>query len=178
MYAKPFPRNALLAWLAAATLVIAASLNSAWAADPGKDRGEQWAQHRQEWVRAKLDRDANRLEIKASQQAAWQDYAGARKALAEMTFHRPAPDADAATIAKARADRAADAARKLAVLADATTKLQGVLSPDQRKTLDQIVHKGHHRHGRQAWRHERHGQEGGGQKDAAEPDQNEQAPSA
>jgi hypothetical protein len=77
-----------------------ATLNSAQAADAAMDRGAERAQHRQEWVRAKLDRDANRLEIKASQQAAWQEYAKARTALAERHFTKPAQDLDAAAIAK------------------------------------------------------------------------------
>ncbi len=169
--------------LALGTSLLAALLSSAMAADPAMDRAEQRAQHRQEWVRAKLERDANRLEIKASQQAAWQTYASARTALAERTFHRPAPDADAATIAKARADGAADGARKLAVLADATTKLEAVLSPEQRTTLDQIAHSAHHRgHGHhQGYREWRHGHESlqeDGQKDAVDQDQGQQAPSA
>jgi len=179
MYTKPVTRNWSTGLLAATTLLIAVSSHSAWAADPSMDGAQQWAQRRQEWIHAKLERDANRLEIKASQQSAWQDYAKARSALAERSFKRPAPDADAATIAKARADGAADGARKLAVLADATAKLQAVLSPEQRKTLDQIAHRGHrhHRHGHRAWDHERRGLEGDGQQNASEPQpNNEQAP--
>lgn len=152
----------------AAALVVAASIGSALAADPPADpqappsrHAEHAAEHakmRQEWVRAKLARDANRLEITASQQAAWQGYASARSALADLRFGPPpAPDADAATIAKLRADRVADAARKLGALADATARLQAVLSPAQRTTLDQIVRDGHrHWHGRPGWHREQH----------------------
>ena len=169
--------------LSSAAILIAALLSSAAAADPGMDWGEQRAQHRQEWVRAKLEKDANRLEIKASQQVAWQAYASARSALTERTFSRPATDADAATIAKARADRAADGARKLAVLAEATTKLQAVLSPEQRRTLDQIAHSAHHRghhhrHGYREWRHGHEGLQEDGQKNAIDQDQDQPAASA
>jgi len=158
MRSKSFRYTRTLGWLGAAALLTAAPLSNTWAADPGKDGAERWAQHRQEWVQAKLDRDANRLEIAASQQTAWQAYAGARKALAERTVLRPAQGADAATIAKNRADRAAEGARKLAALADATTKLQTVLSPQQRETLNQIARSAHHRHGEHGhgYREQRH----------------------
>lgn len=176
-------KSLLATKLGSGAILIAMLLGSAAAADPSMDRGEQRAQHRQEWVRAKLERDANRLEIKASQQVAWQAYASARSAFAERTFSRPAPDADAATIAKARADRAADGARKLATLADATSKLEAVLSPEQRKTLDQIVrsshHHGHqHRHGFREWHHGHEGLQEDGQKNANDQDQEQHAPSA
>lgn len=170
--------------LASGAFFFAVLLGSALAADPGLNRGEQRAQHRQEWVRVKLEKDANRLEIKASQQAAWQAYASARTAFAERAFSRPAPEADAATIAKARAERAADRARKLTVLADATTKLEAVLSPEQRSTLDQIVRSSHHRaphhyrHGNREWRHGQEGSRDEGQGNAIDHDQDQHGASA
>jgi hypothetical protein len=178
MYSNTLRFSRLPGWLAGGALVLAATLNVAQAADSRvdsaadatkdapqgaaamhMDRHAQWAQHRQQWVHAKLERDANRLEIKASQQAAWQEYAKARTALAERQMMRPSQDLDAAGLAKLHADRVADAARKLAVLADATAKLEVVLSPDQRQTLDQMARHGHHRgHGH----HEHgHGDRGG-----------------
>ena len=178
MNTKLFTRKNVPELLVAGALITASALSSVWAADAVKDRGAQWAQHRQEWVRAKLDRDANRLEIKASQQTAWQSYASARMAFADRSMVRPAPDADAAAIAKLRADRAAEAARKLATLADATAKLESVLSPEQRKTLDQIARGHHHHRHHQGMRHHRRDEmEGGGQKNAADPGQSEEAPS-
>jgi len=178
MYVNRFAQRKLPRLLAFAVLGIAASLGTVWAADSSAQRSEQWAQHRKEWVRTRLDVDANRLEIKASQQPAWQAYASARTALAETSFFRPAQDADAATIAKLRADRAADRAQKLAVLADATTKLQGVLSPDQRKTLDQIVQHRHRWHGHSAWRHMNRNLPGDGQKSSLDSEPSEPMPSA
>jgi len=85
-----------------------------------------------------LDKIAARLEIKASQQAAWSAYA---QAIESMPPPKPpaAPDGDAAAITRMHAERAADMAQRLAVVADATAALQKVLDPDQRKTLDQIV---------------------------------------
>lgn len=122
-----------------------------------------------------LDREANRLEIKASQETVWQDYANARMALAERTFNKPAENADAAAIAKNHAERAAEIARKLAALANATTKLQVALSPDQRKTLDQVARRGRHKYGHQAWRHRLDGSRGEGHERSSES-QIEQAP--
>jgi hypothetical protein len=146
-------------------LIIAASVGAAWAADPAADPGsamarhrQEWAQHRMEWVRAKLDMDANRLEIKSSQQSAWQEYAKARTALADRNFTRPAGEMDPAAMAKQHAERAAEGARKLAVLADATAKLQSVLSPEQRMTLAQISRHGMRHHG---WHGDGHGFRGG-----------------
>jgi len=172
------PLGKALGLLSLAGLVGAVSLSSTWAADAGKDHAKNWAQHRQEWVRAKLDRDANRLEIKASQQAAWQQYANARNALAERTFSKPAEDADAATIAKAHAQRAAEIAQKLATLADATAKLQVVLAPEQIRTLDQIVRHGHQRHGHHGWHHGRDGLDSEGHEHASDLDQQTDAPPA
>jgi hypothetical protein len=151
-------------------------VGGAWAADA--DRGAARAQHRQEWVRAKLDRDANRLEIKASQQAAWQDYAKARMSLADRKFVRPAQDADVAAIVKMRADGATEFAHKLTVLADSTAKLEAVLSPEQRQTLGQMVRHGHHRHGHHEWHRGPQGQRGDGPGHASDGDQNREEPAA
>ena len=60
----------------------------------------------------------------------------------------PPKDADAATLARHRADMAAQMATKLATLADATAKLQGALTPEQAKTLaDMTRHPMGGRHG-------------------------------
>jgi hypothetical protein len=146
--------------LSIGAILIAAPLSSAWAADDGKDHAEAWAQHRHDWVRSKLDKNANRLEIKASQQVAWEAYADARKALAEKTLIKLPENADAAAFTRHRAERVTEFAQKLTTLADATAKLQDMLSPEQRKTLDQIVrhaHDGHCHHGFFFW----HGHEQG-----------------
>ncbi|HTZ00064.1 MAG TPA: Spy/CpxP family protein refolding chaperone [Rhodocyclaceae bacterium] len=148
---KSFTRRAVLAALSTSLVLAFAPLSSAAAAEPAKDpaKDQAWAQHRQEWAAARLTQDANRLEIKASQQAAWAEYANARKALADWKFTKLPDDADAATVAKHRAERATEAAQKLTALADATAKLQAVLTPEQRKTLDQLVRHHHcgHEHG-------------------------------
>jgi len=154
------PAIVLLSLAAGAGRVLAdeASPNAAPMTGPGS--AHDWKQHRQDWEKRCLEMDANRLEIKASQQGAWQDYAKARVALSDRDFTRPAPDLDAAAIARLHADRAADGARKLAVLADATAKLQAVLSPEQRQTLAQMVHRGFHHHGHHGWMGGRDGERG------------------
>jgi hypothetical protein len=126
-------------WLAAGAMIVGSTLGAARAADGASERESARAQHRQEWVHARLERNANRLEITASQQAAWQEYANARLALAERHLAKPRGDLEPASLMKWRADRAAEAARKLAALADATAKLQAVLSPAQRQTLGQMA---------------------------------------
>jgi Spy/CpxP family protein refolding chaperone len=141
-----------------ATAGLALALSAGWmatvsAAEPAG--GEEAAmhqkhrmEHRQMKMKARIAKMASRLEIKASQQAAWGDYVKAREAMWANMPARPPRDADAGTIARSRADFAADMARKLAVVSDATAKLQAVLTPDQRKVLDEMArrsgHRGHH----------------------------------
>jgi hypothetical protein len=106
------------------------------------------AEARKDMIRRRLDSAASRLEIKASQQSAWQTYAAAVQALGEADIARPAaaPDADAATIARERADRATAFASKLTAIADATVRLQGALSPEQRGVLNQLTREAGHHH--------------------------------
>ena len=92
-----------------------------------------------EHIKARLDKLAERLEIKPSQQAVWEEYAKSVESLAERGVKRPADDADAATILRYRADRTTEFAKKLTAIADATAKLQKALTEDQRKTLNQVV---------------------------------------
>ena len=115
-------------------------------------------EHMQMKMKERIAKMASRLEIKASQQAAWGDYVKARESMFANPPVRPARDADAATIARARADFAADMARKLAVISDATAKLQAVLAPEQRKVFDEMAR----RSGRHGHRGERCGEHGHG----------------
>lgn len=102
-------------------------------------------------VQAHLDRMAKRLNIDASEQGAWNSYAATVQGLIGTGLQRPAADADAAAIARLRADIAAEHARKLAQLADATATLQQALNPEQRKILAELVrHPDHERVGRHA----------------------------
>jgi len=111
----------------------------------------------------RLDRLAARLEIKASQQEAWEAYRKARLSFLENRPQRPDRNADAATLARFRADMAQRRAQYLATLAGATASLQAVLEPEQRKVLDEIARqarpRGHHRGPRHGHRFggERHG---------------------
>lgn len=111
----------------------------------------------------RLDRLAARLEIKASQQEAWDAYRKARASIFEARPQWPGRDADAATMTRFRADMAQRRAQYLATMAEATSKLQDVLEPQQRKVLDEIArhtgargkHGGHRHGGRRGG--ERHG---------------------
>ncbi|MCC6535569.1 MAG: Spy/CpxP family protein refolding chaperone [Burkholderiales bacterium] len=99
----------------------------------------QMRERMQAHMNQRLDRLAARLEIKASQQAAWETYRKARASVFDNRPQRPARDADAATLAKFRADMAQRRAEHLVTMADATAKLQQVLEPQQRKVLDEIA---------------------------------------
>jgi hypothetical protein len=107
-------------------------------------------ERRQRWIAMRLEKDANRLEITPSQQAAWNAYAEAvRGLMGRFAAHDAAPRArDAASLARRRADRAAAMAAGLSRVADATAALQKVLSPEQRTVFDQMAHRmGSHHHG-------------------------------
>lgn len=160
--------------LMAVAAVTAALFSSAavWAAAPGApaDAGQEWARHRQEMIKHHLDRMADRLEIKASQQGAWQAYVKTVDSIAEQPFKKPEGKSmeaklDAAAITRMRADMVAARAQKLAQLADATAKLQEILTPEQRTTLTQMVaHAGHgrfHGHFSHGEEHGEHGKFGG-----------------
>lgn len=108
----------------------------------------------QKFVQHRLDRLAYRLEIKASQQPAWESYAQAVANIATPQdagkATKPVLNEDASAIVHRRANRAAELARKLAAIAEATDALQAVLDENQRKVLAQEVR--HHEagfHGRQ-----------------------------
>ena len=154
--------------LAAASLALvlsAGSMAAVSAASPAS--GEEASMHRQHRMehmqlkmKASIAQMASRLEIKASQQAAWGDYVKARESMWANPPARPASDADATTIARSRADFSADRARKLAVVSDATAKLQPVLTPDQRKVFDEMARRSGHRGGHHGERGGHHGDRG------------------
>jgi hypothetical protein len=121
-------------------VAIAADAGKPPASPAGAATPADMAQRHQAMIQHHLDAAAARLEIKASQQSAWQAYAAAVKDLAaEGMPPRPDADADAATIARQRAERASAFARKLGVIADATAKLQAVLTPEQKSVLTELT---------------------------------------
>jgi hypothetical protein len=116
---------------------------------PGDAMAQQMNQHIQEH----LDKLAGRLEIKASQEAAWQSFSGAMRdlmtsqmAMARGAHERQGAEPDAATMAREHADHAADHARKLAQVADATAKLEQTLSPEQKQVFDEVARHFAHEH--------------------------------
>ena len=131
--------------------ILLSSFNSIAMADPANHCNEkamstqQMRQLMQERIKTRMDRLAQRLEIKASQQPVWEDFAKSVEALADGNAKRPGDDADAAAIARYRADRAAEMAGKMSKIADATAKLQSALSEDQRKILNQTAQRMLHR---------------------------------
>lgn len=151
------PRRLFAAAAVSASLLTAFS-SASWAAPDNPDAMKQeWMRHREQQVKIRLARMAERLEIKPSQQAAWQAYARVVESTLEHHVKEPEAGADAAAIMRFRADMAAEHAKDMAQIADATARLEAALTPDQRKTLDQIVqrfpHHGHHRPDRDHGRH-------------------------
>jgi hypothetical protein len=129
---------------------------------------KDWAQHRQDMIKARLAKAAERLQIQAQQQGAWQAYADAVSSpIAGFHPDRNAPQ-DAASIAHRRADMAAGHAAKLAKVADATAALQAVLTPDQRVKFDKMV-KFQHRHEHHGWHHGHDAPHHGGPRDGGVP---------
>jgi hypothetical protein len=87
----------------------------------------------------RLDRLGARLEIKASQQVAWDSFRKSVESVIQDRPQRPARDIDAAALLRVRADMAQRRAQHLTTLAEATANLQQALEPDQRKVLDEVV---------------------------------------
>jgi hypothetical protein len=86
-----------------------------------------------------LDKMAERLEIKPSQMQAWKDFSATFASLRSGEMHRPPRDGDAAQLLQYRAERARQMADRLTTLAQATTTLETVLSPEQKAVLDEMV---------------------------------------
>ena len=134
--------------LAAATSTLLLALISPSITFAHDQEHHQW-QHRVlnpqehvQWIKAHLEKDALMLEIKASQESVWEAYATAAIDLAtNYGFPIVLPATlDAAAAMHLYADQTAALAQRIGKLADATDKLQAVLSDDQRKILDRIVH--------------------------------------
>ena len=135
--------------------VMAIGYSTAWADHMGAgDQKPACAEQQHGSINNRLDKVEERLEINASQQAAWEAYAKAYRALAEQHAKKPDQNTDAATFANYRAEIAMEIAKKLSQVADATAKLQAVLSDDQRNIFNRIVrhqrHKGHEWHRQQS----------------------------
>ncbi|GEM_PF-4588738 len=92
-----------------------------------------------ERIQAQLQQMAYRLQIDPAQQDAWNAYRGVVESLFENTPAQPIPDTAASTLERHRAELAMKHAQKLTQLAEATAKLEEVLKPEQRSTLNEIV---------------------------------------
>ena len=152
----------LMTGIVIASVMLVAGLSSSYvAAESHPYHPQERAMNCQNWLKEKLDQSAQRLELKASQQNAWQAYAATIQALGSGPNKEPGETADAATIARFNADRAGEFAGKLKKIAGATAKLQSVLTADQRKTFDQIVRlAGHHEGSHHEHEEMMHGHEG------------------
>ncbi len=136
-------------------VVVSASLSSVSRADPGMQgdsSGQVKAAAMHDRIQHRLEQLSQRLEIKASQQSVWEEYARSVSMLEDRNWKRPDKDADAAAIAHFRADRATVLAKELTVIAEATDKLQKVLTEDQRKIFNQVSRLSMHK-ARERMRH-------------------------
>lgn len=133
-YAKLF-LAASAAWLMASTGA---------SASPGDQGRERWHDR----IKARLDKLADRLEIKPSQQAAWGAYEDSVERPPMKMTQRPGRDADASSIARFRAERAKAMAERFSRIADATARLESVLSEDQRRIFDEASRRSLERMGR------------------------------
>lgn len=130
-------KQGLLASIAAGTLLMATFHSTAMASPDEHCKPMQMSPEKiQERMKAGLDKMAERLEIKASQQASWEEFSKAVSALAEQSVKKPSDDADAATVSRYVAERASAFAKKLTRVADATARLQTALTESQRKILN------------------------------------------
>jgi LTXXQ motif family protein len=107
---------------------------------PGPPHQSRGHEDMQQNLQRHLDHLAARLEIRASQQEAWNAFTTAVRAMVPDKPHeRPAESLDAASRARMAADRAAERAKHLTQLADATAKLQQVLDPPQKEVLNEVA---------------------------------------
>lgn len=156
MNAFHFKPIRILSAISVSAILMTGLSMSAWAEQDHHQQDQQnWAQHRQHWIKAKLSKMADRLEIKSSQQGVWQAFAKAVEEPLNIPMKKPDANEDAATMARRHADFATANAKKMVKIADATARLQEVLTPDQRVTFDQMAHELHHP--RHQLHHEEHG---------------------
>ncbi|MBS0372896.1 MAG: hypothetical protein JSS57_27280 [Proteobacteria bacterium] len=151
----------LLSTLTVGCMLVSAGLPSVSFADedPASQDPARSLPHQDQaqWVKKRLDREAAMLEIKASQEGAWEAYAASAQELAgSYGAYKLVPlDVDAAALMRLHADQAASFAQHIARLADATDRLRKVLNDDQRKVLDRIVRM----HSQLQGRHHEHWQD-------------------
>ena len=110
---------------------------------PGEKDGSTKQERVRKHVDHRLDKMEAALKITPAQQPAWAQYRSTVETQLGTPPTPPAKDADAATLARWRADRASEYARKLSAVTDATATLQGTLTDEQRKTLANMIrHEG------------------------------------
>lgn len=132
-------KQSLLAIIAIGAILTTTFNSVAMASSGGHGDYHQMSQEKMhEHMKARLDKLAERLKIRSSQQAAWEEFYRSVEMLAERSVNKPIKDADAATILRYRAERATEFAKKLTKIADATANLQTALTEEQRKILDRV----------------------------------------
>jgi hypothetical protein len=141
-------------------IALIASSQAAFAkSDEHCNQGWMSSKNRHEHMQEMLDKFAKRLELKSSQQPAWEEFSKSLGMLSDQGLQKPSDDADAAAIARYQADRASEFSKKMNRIAETTAKLQAVLTEDQRKLLNQASHRFLHREHRWGRQSDEHGKE-------------------
>ncbi len=78
---------------------------------------------------------SERLEIKSSQQEAWNEYANLISMIEEQQVKKTNDDSDSVNISPCKAERETEFLSKLSRIADATSKFKAVLTEEQQKIL-------------------------------------------
>lgn len=144
----------LMGMLLSGSLVPAAAAH-----EPAQQQGTQQGAERHNpeklraLIQARLQLLSDKLALKDAQQPAWNAFAKSVEALAERNFTPPGENADAASIARFRADLAAGFAKKLSAIADTTAKLQTVLNDGQRKIFNEEYRRLRHHGGARCEHH-------------------------
>lgn len=133
--------------------VLLATFHSVAIANPDGhcDTMQMSAERVHESMKGRMGKLAGRLEIKPAQQTAWDEFSRSVETLAEWHAKEPGVETDAATILHYSAARMSEYARKLTIVADASAKLEVVLTDEQKKTFNQASRRFLHDH--HGWHH-------------------------
>lgn len=162
-------------WLAAAGLLLAITVLAAWLIEATQERAGFALHPVGAWIVARPESDAQRLGINDAQRVAWEEFKRARWAWVRAAAGLPpfppqmlTPSLSKGPAGEARADilaaeavladpavedrvvadaAPAEGARTSLEYAEATRKLRAVLSPEQRRTLDDSILEAPHRPG-------------------------------
>lgn len=101
---------------------------------------------RARFMQKNLDKMADRLQITAKEQPAWDQYKAARLGMWSQGFEQPSANMNAADLAAFHAKRAEQMAKKMSDLSQATSVLRAALTPSQQQVMDEMARQRHAKH--------------------------------